>query len=150
MKCIWNFRFLRTKMKCLKEHLNAPSKEYDPEIAGKTMGLFVTKTYQRVWTKPKLRLVQPHTEFSMQTVRRQLKREWSFTFCANSTSAINNHLGTLYAEECIQTTLCSASVGSLLHEVIQTLSEFKPLFLSWNRSTWTSSGWEIQDLLLWH
>lgn len=34
-------------MKCLKEHLNAPSEEYDPEIEGKIMGLITTKTYQR-------------------------------------------------------------------------------------------------------
>lgn len=149
MKCIWNFRFLRTKMKCLKEHLNAPSKEYGPEIEGKIMGLIATKTYHRRWTRPKLRFVEPHTQFSMQTVRKQSKREWSFPFCALTTSAINNHLATSNAEECIQTTLCSSSVGSLLHEVFQALLESKPLFLSWNPSTCTS-GWEIQALLLWH
>lgn len=41
-------RFLRTKIKCLKGHLNAPSKKCDPEIAViKIMGLFATKTDQR-------------------------------------------------------------------------------------------------------
>lgn len=46
MKCIWILRFLRTKIKCVKEYLNAQSKEYDPETAViKITGLIATNIY---------------------------------------------------------------------------------------------------------